>query len=133
MKRTWAKKGKWGEQGGAHTVETVLLVPSFFLLIFLAIQIGLFWNANNVAHSAASAAYNEARLEGASAGAGDAAARSLLAKHNSPVEGLQVKINRAGESVTATVTGRGPSIVPFWEGPKIQQQVSGPTERWIQR
>lgn len=118
-------------QGGSQSVQGVVIVPLFLLLVFLAIQVGMYWHANNVAHAAASAAYNEARLEGAGRTAGEGAAQQVLSRSDNAIKGASVSVVRTPNEVRATVRGKGLTVVPFWEGPAISQEVSGPTERWI--
>lgn len=126
---------RWRERRrlGSESVSAVIVVPFFLVLIFLVLQVGMFWHANNVAHAAASAAYNEARLEGAGRADGEAAAWQVLSRSDSAVGQVRVVVVRTQERVVVIVSGRGPSVVPFWEGPQIEQEVSGPTERWIGR
>lgn len=133
MKTRLRLRWRLGRRGGSESVSAVILVPLFLLLIFLVVQVGMFWHANNVAHSAASAAYNEARLDGAGRSDGEAAANQVLSRSEGSVRQPKVSVSRTAERAVAAVSGRGPSLVPFWDGPTIHQEVSGPTERWIGR
>jgi Flp pilus assembly protein TadG len=114
-------------------VEAVVIVPLLLAIALTAIQVAMFFHAKNVAHSAASAGYNEARLEGASTGDGATAARGVLGRNSGSLKGAGISVTRGADSASVTVTGHGPSLVPLWAGPRITQTVSGPSEKWVNR
>ncbi|MGP5228922.1 TadE family protein [Arthrobacter rhombi] len=120
------------EQGQA-SVQNLYVLPLFLAIIFFLIQVGMSYNANNVARSAAEAGYNAARVDGGSSADGKEAARLALSGYGSTFAPSGVSINKGGTEVSVIITGRAPSLVPLWEGPKVHQEVSGPVERWISR
>lgn len=121
------------DEHGQSSVSQILLMPIFLMMIFGIVQIGMIYHANNVAHAAADAAYNAARLDGASAASGRAAAGTFLDGYGTTFNAGSVNVNRSAADVEVVVTGKAPSIVPLWDGLTIHQEVSGPTERWISR
>ncbi|MGO3089935.1 MAG: TadE/TadG family type IV pilus assembly protein [Galactobacter sp.] len=130
----WCECLRWcRSRVGSVPVEAVVIVPLFLAVAFTAIQVGMYFHAKNVAHSAASAGYNESRLEGAQAGDGSGAARNVLGRNSGALKSPGVSVSKGGQSVSVTVTGRGPSLVPFWSGPQITETVSGPNEKWVSR
>ena len=127
-----APAGQSGERGSSP-VSAVLIIPVFLSLVFGLVQVGMMYHAQNVAHAAAAAAYNAARLEDSSEASGHRAAADLLGRHGTSLSTSRVTVHRGATSVSVTVTGRAPTLVPLWSGPAIAQEVSGPTERWISR
>ena len=116
---------------GQNAVQNVYIYPAFFALVFIIIQLGLVYNANNVAHAAAEAAYTATRLEGGTEAHGRTAANEVLAGQGAFFGSGSVSLTRTPTQVRVTVQGHAPSLVPFWDGPSINQEVSGPTERWV--
>lgn len=120
------------EQGQA-SIQNLYVLPLFLAIIFFLVQVGMSYNANNVARSAAEAAYNAARVDGGSTADGNEAARLALGGYGSTFSPSGISVNKGGTEVRVTITGHAPSLVPLWEGPKVHQEVSGPVERWISR
>lgn len=122
-----------GRERGSAPVEFVLIIPVVLLIFFGIIQGSLWYQAQNVAHAAAAAAYNDARVSNGSAGSGQAAGSQVIANHGGSLNGASVSVSRTANQVSVTVTGSAPTIVPGWGGPSVTQTVSGPTERWVNR
>ncbi|HHW82876.1 MAG TPA: pilus assembly protein [Actinomycetales bacterium] len=116
------------------TLETVVVFPVVILMIFGAIQGAFYLHADNVARSAASAAVHAASAELATAADGHAAASSFLAQTGgeSVLVGPNIQVNRGEESVTATVSGRSPSLVPGLDFGTITRSATAPVERWVE-
>lgn len=119
-----------GERGSS-AVEAVILLPFLFLIFFTIIQGAMILQAGNAAQSVASAAYNTARLYGASAGEGVAAGNALLGDLGSTLTNAQVVVERNGQTVTVTVTGQALSLVPGLPL-DVERTVYGPVERWVE-
>lgn len=120
-----------GAERGSMSLQSVILYPCFILLIFGILQ-GAFWmHAQNLAQSAASSGYSSAKSYNAGDGDGQSAASDILSNGSSSISNTNVIISRSGTSVTVTVTGLGPSILPGWGGPGVSATVSGPIERWV--
>ncbi len=113
---------------GSITVENVIILPLVLLFIFGVIQGGLWMHGQNVAHRAASSAYQEARVHNGDAGAAQAHALEMAEGAGLRSPGVTVAKDR--DSVRVTVTGSAQTFVPGWGGPSVSAEVSGPTERW---
>jgi Flp pilus assembly protein TadG len=122
--------GRGGERGSS-TVEAVFIVPLFFLVTLLVVQLGLGWLAGNVAQAAArqglhaASSYEGSIEQGRSQAHGylDAVAPRLLA-------GARVDVTRTDASVTVRVHGPVLAILP-WPRASTNAQVSGPVERFV--
>lgn len=111
-------------------IETAILIPVLLLIIFGIIQTALFYNARNVASTAAQAAVRYAAPQNATAGQGQSAALQLI--HDGAGKSLvatSVKVSRGQDTVNVTVTGRVASLIPFVSFPPIHAQAQGPVER----
>lgn len=99
------------------------------LLLFVALQFGLWFYAREVAAAAAQHAVDAARVETGTAGLGEATANDYIEQ----VRGLDstaVSVTRDVDTVTATVTGRAVSMVGFFDVP-IDVTVTAPVERIV--
>jgi Flp pilus assembly protein TadG len=111
---------------GSSTVEAALWMPVLFALIWLAAQLALWLVAQHAATAAATTAVDQARLRGATTADGTAAGRrqldttGMLRQHS-----LQVR--RSANTVTVTVTGSAPQILPIRLHVSATQ--TGPIER----
>jgi len=109
----------------ANTAIFVLVI----LLLFVALQFGLWFYGREVAAAAAQHAVDAARVETGSSALGEATANQYL----SQVGGLRdssVNVTRSATSVTAVVSGQSVSIVGFID-PPITVTVTAPVERVV--
>jgi Flp pilus assembly protein TadG len=120
-----------GAERGSVSLQGVILYPVFILLIFGILQTAFWMHAQNIAQSAASAGYAGAKAFNSSSDAGQSGAYNVLAGTTDTLRNQNVQVARSATSVTVTVTGTGPSIVPGWGGPAVKATVSGPLERWV--
>lgn len=118
-----------GERGSA-SVELVILAPVLFLLMFAAVQTGLWFHARALALGAAQDGARVAAAESSTAGAGAAAAASFIADGGGEtvLVGSAAVGSRTATTATVTVTGTSPSVIPGW-APGIVQTASLPVER----
>ena len=86
--------------------------------------------ANNLAQVAASSAYETARLYDATTEDGIAQGNATLSQAGTTLSGTEVTVQRTAETVTVTVTGTAPSLLPGVPIP-ISRTVIGPTEKWV--
>jgi Flp pilus assembly protein TadG len=119
-----------GAERGAATLESVITIPVVFLIIFSIIQGALWWEASNVAHAAATTAYNTARTYNANSAAGVVTGTQFLRDHQDALTGYNVSVNRGADTVTVTVTGNSSSIIPGFN-PHVTRTVTGPVETWV--
>lgn len=116
---------RWGERGSGP-LETALLAGAALLMLFAPLQFGLLYHARNVASGAAQSAVVAARGQSAQADA-RAAAQAYVAGSSS-LRDISVSLKR-GQTITVTVSGRAPSLVPGMAMPAVQQSASMPIER----
>lgn len=111
------------------TLEAVLVLPVVLLVLFTAIQAGLWFHAREVALHAASAGSRAASAENAGDAAGASAAYGFVDQVGA-LEAVTVSVDRTGETVTVTVSGRSPAIVPGMPLPAITQTSTAAIEQW---
>lgn len=121
---------KLNEHGSA-SVEAIVILPALFGIFFLIVQGAVWLQAGNIAQSAASSAYNTARLYQSSANAGEAAGYATAEQSGTILEHTTVTVTITDTTVTARVTADGTSLVPGFPT-KVDRTVTGPRERWIE-
>lgn len=99
---------------GSVTVESVILFPLALLLIFGAIQGGLYYYARSIATAAAEQGLQAARTEQGSAASGGASAQQFLTGGGSKglLTDITVDPTRTATTAAVTVTGAVPSLIP---------------------
>ncbi len=103
-----------GDRGDA-TTEMVLTVPALMLVVFIIIQFGIWYHANNVAEAAAQEGVRAARVMDGTATAGQTTAAAFMTR-NAPgaVTGTVVSatrnINIAQVDINATLAAIIPGI-----------------------
>ncbi len=120
-----------GDRGEA-TTEMVLVVPVLMLLVFLVVQFGLWYHANNVAEAAAQEGARSARLTGGTDDAGQTrAAEFMHANAPSLVEVTSVTATRTDDTVRVEITGTLAAIVPGINLP-VHAEAESPIEQFHQ-
>ncbi|TDD96027.1 TadE family protein [Jiangella asiatica] len=120
------RRGQPGERGSA-TLETVILWPAVFLLIFGVVHAGIWFHARNLALAAAQ---EGARAASMAEGAGGAArAAQFLAGRDSMVRVDGISETVHDDSVTVVVTGSSTTLVPGWRV-DVRQSSTAPIRRW---
>ncbi len=115
---------------GSETLESAIVYPVVFLVIFGLVQLGAYFHAENISQGAATAALNAARVYDGSSERGRAAGQAVL-QGAGIVEGGGVTVRRTATTTTVTVTGRGPYIIPGLPNSTFSKTVSAPTERYV--
>lgn len=117
------------EERGSLTLETVILWPAVFVLIFGLIHAGLWFHTRNVALAAAqegarTASVNEGR------GGADRAGEFMATAGESPII-REARVGQVlnGRMVTVTVTASAVTLVPGWRV-DVKQSSSAPIKRW---
>lgn len=110
---------------------TAIMLPGIVMVVFIGVQIALWFQGANVAQSAATAAYTTARAYQAEDAAGRAASEQVIAQASGYLTSPHVGIDRAATTVTVTVTGRAVSLIPGVPLPEVTRTVTGPIERWV--
>lgn len=125
MMRRGSRKG--GGQRGQASLQMAALAPIIILTIFAVVDGANFYFGRNAAQSAAAACAEAASVRGASAGAGQAAASSLLGQV-AALKGVSVEVSVGAQQVTCTVTGAPKTLTPLPRG-SVRQAVTMPKER----
>ncbi len=116
-------------EAGLTSTEVAVLMPVVIALVLVPFQIGLWWHADQVAAAAAREAVDAAQVATATEADGVAAAFRLLdaaGNINQPV----VTVTRRAETVTVTVTGRAPRLLPGF-GWQVTAIAEAAVERFI--
>ena len=112
-------------------VEAVIIFPTFLLLLFLAVQVALFYYAGTIATAAARDGAAAAAAEDGTGSDGIAAARSSARNLSGDwLSGIAVRGNRGPERATITVTGTSLSLIPGWD-PTVVKSATAPVERIV--
>jgi hypothetical protein len=121
----------WTNDGGAATVEIVLVVPLLLLLLMLIAQFALWLHANHVAQGAASEALSATRVAEGTVSDGQAEA-SLILKHlgGGPLQDPQVSVNRGATEASVHVEGTVTAVIPFLTL-TAAGEATGPIERFV--
>ncbi|POH64610.1 MULTISPECIES: TadE/TadG family type IV pilus assembly protein [Cryobacterium] len=125
-----ALRREGASERGSQTVEALIVLPILFGVFFVIVQGAVWLHAGNIAQAAASSAYNAARLYDAVAADGVAAGTASAQQTGTVLDGAVVVVDRTITTVTVTVSGNAPTLVPGWDT-RVERTVSGPVERWI--
>ena len=124
---------------GMTSIEFVFLTPILFFMILLCVQFALYFFAERVAQAGAEDAARTARAEAAVPADAqtwqtDASSQGndyLAGVGGSLLTGASVTVTDNGdETITATVTGKGVSIIPGMTI-SLHADSSGPIERFV--
>ncbi|GAA4757630.1 TadE/TadG family type IV pilus assembly protein [Modestobacter marinus] len=123
--RSWLR-----DERGSATLSLAIVFPVVLLLIFTAVQGGLYYYARSVALAAAEEGLRDARAEGGTSAAGAQRAQTFLADAGgaSVLENPAVTTSRNATNTSVTVVGNAPSVLPGVSFP-VSQTASGPIER----
>lgn len=114
-------------------LESILVIPVVFAMILGILQAGLWWYARQVALTTAQQAARSARDYNATSADGTASATSYLHQVNGSGGGIllnpTVTVDRGPATVTVTVHGHVPAILPFLPS-DVSATASGPVEQY---
>ncbi|WP_157987635.1 TadE family protein [Jiangella endophytica] len=114
---------------GSATLETVLLWPAVFLLIFGIVHAGLWFHARNVALSAAREGVRAASLVDGAGGAARAADFLAATTDGTVMRVGDIHETSDADTVTVTVTGSSTTLIPGWRV-DVSQSATAPIRRW---
>lgn len=114
---------------GSATLETVVLWPAVFLLIFGIVHAGLWFHARNVALSAAREGARAASMDDGSGGAARAAEFLTATTDGTVMRVGDIHETTDAGTVTVTVTGSSTTLVPGWRV-DVSQSATAPIRRW---
>jgi Flp pilus assembly protein TadG len=128
MNRRWRRGRRGRSDGGLTTLQLTVAAPVLLWWLMLIVQYGLWWHAKQVADAAAAEAVDAAQTPTGTTGDGEAAARSYLTQAGN-LGNIRVVVQRGTDTVTASVHGDAPQLVPgFSWGVTAQSQA--PVERY---
>ena len=116
------------DERGAVSAELVIATPLLLLLIMGVIQFALWEHAEHIASAVAQQGVSVGRLQGETAGAGQAEAQSVLDQLGpSVLADSNITATRTATTTTVTVTGHAESIVGIFTLP-VKAVAVGPNE-----
>lgn len=116
---------------GSSTVQTLVWSTVLFSMALLGVQAVTYGWAYLAARHAADGAVQTARLEGATAAAGQEQAEQVLTEAaGGTLLSPQVQVTRDAQHATATVSGLPVQVVPLVPLPAVQVNASAPVERF---
>ncbi len=116
---------------GSVSLEVVVLFPAALLLVLSALQGALWFHARTVATAAASAGVTVGRAEDGTVASAVAASASVVERSggSSVLGDAAASGTRSATTMSVTVTGRAPQIVPGVFDAQVRQTVTGAVER----
>ncbi|WP_394426991.1 TadE family protein [Streptomyces sp. SGAir0957] len=115
---------------GAASVELSVIAIVVLLLVFSALQVGLWFHARDVARSAARQGVEQGRQTGSSPAEAVAQAEDFLAKFGGSVKAPSVSSDGStAEQIRITVRGNVATLIPGLTL-SVSQHVDAPVERW---
>lgn len=111
------------------TLETVVLWPAVFVLIFGIVHAGLWFHARNVALSAAREGARAASMDDGTGGAARAAAFLAATTDGTVMRVGDIHELTDARAVTVTVTGWSTTLIPGWRV-DVRQSATAPIRRW---
>lgn len=118
------------ESGSSESIEIVLWAPIWLMAAAALFQGVTYYHANNMAHAIAQSAYEQQRLWGADPAAGLTFASEQLAAAEGTLNGATVSVQEDATTITVTITGNSPTLLPILELPPVTATYSGPAEIW---
>ena len=105
-------------------------MPALLLAVSLVFQAMVYYRARQAAETAARQAVDAARVVGGTEAAGTAQAGDVLAQLAQPLDRPRVIVARHGATVTATVSGQAPMVVPG-VALAVSATADAPAERFV--
>lgn len=115
---------------GETSAQTVIILPVLLLLLWVGVHSALLLHSANVASAVADVVARRA----AALGGADEAELGGLAETTADELGAEMmispRVRYGGDSVTVTVTLRGPTLVPFLPD-RVSRASTAPIERFL--
>ena len=128
--RTWPRTPATDTDRGSSTLGAILVIPVMILLTMLVLQFAMLWHGRHVAAAVAQTGVQGAAGYRSSAADGQAQAEGYLADvAPNLLRDATVTVDRGTGTVTARVSARIPSVLPFTDF-DVQETVTGPVERF---
>ena len=101
-----------GDYGSAST-ELVIVMPLLLLLVLASVHVGLWFHARHLVNAAAQEGARAARASGATDSDGYDRAQQILGDLGSnSVTSPAIVVTRSSGSVTVSVSGQAPQVIP---------------------
>ncbi len=101
-----------GDSGSAST-EVVIAMPALLLLVLASVHVGLWYHARHIASAASEEGARAARYAGSTDTDGETKANQFIDQLGPNVMlGRQITVTRTATSVTVTVAGHSPAVIP---------------------
>lgn len=114
---------------GSATLETTILWPAVFLLIFGIVHVGIWFHARNIALTAAQEGARAASVNDGDGGAARAADFIADTGSDSIIQVGEVTQVADSDSVTVTVVGESTTLIPGWTV-DVTQSSTAPIRKW---
>lgn len=114
---------------GSATLETTVLWPAVFLLIFGIVHAGIWFHARNIALTAAQEGARTASVNDGDGGAERAAQFVADTGSDSIIQVSEVTQVVEPDSVTVTVVGESTTLIPGWTV-DVTQSSTAPIRKW---
>ena len=114
---------------GSATLETVIVWPAVFLLIFGIVHTGIWFHARNIALTAAQEGARTASLHNGAGGAARAAEFISSAGSESILTVRNITQSARADDVTVTVSAASTTMIPGWTI-DVTQSSTAPIRRW---
>lgn len=120
---------RYGRDRGSATLETVILWPAVFLLIFGIVHAGIWFHARNIALTAAQEGARTASMNNGDGGAERAAEFISSAGSESILSVRTITQSARADDVTVTVSAASTTLIPGWMI-DVTQSSTAPIRRW---
>ena len=101
-----------GDHGSAST-ELVIAMPALLLLVLASVHVGLWFHARHIVAAATEEGARTARHQGSTDAAGADTANEFLDQLGpNVVLDRHVTVSRTATTVTVTITGHAPAVIP---------------------
>ncbi|ASK67275.1 hypothetical protein CFK39_15635 (plasmid) [Brachybacterium avium] len=123
--------GRRAQLERGSSAESIIVIPTVFVIVFLIIQVGIWAHARSIAvHSAREGATAAATYQ-SNRSSTEATTAALTVNADGVLRDYTVTSSQTDQAITVTVRGRALSLIPLYELPAIEQTVTIPTEHYV--
>ncbi|MGO2720760.1 MAG: TadE/TadG family type IV pilus assembly protein [Brachybacterium tyrofermentans] len=123
--------GRRAQLERGSSAESIIVIPTVFVIVFLIIQVGIWAHARSIAvHSAREGATAAATYQ-SNRSSTEATTAALAQNADGVLRDYTVTSAQTDQTITVTVRGRALSLIPLYELPAIEQTVTIPTEHYV--
>lgn len=107
------------------------MVPACLVIMFLIVQVGIWFYAQNIAQHAAQQGATAEAIYQSSQSSTSTAHSALADSANGVLTNYTVTSSRTGDTVTVTVRGQALSLIPLYGLPTVEQTATVPIEHYV--